>query len=69
MPVRTLYAHNIRVSSLNEVETAFNQYLKEKEPNALISERRLTVIPHNSFRALDKSFVSLNRAPDSTIQS
>ena len=73
MEFKTIYAHNVRISSINEVEQAFSQYIKDwkafpvdtvPDKRPTIVERRLSVVPHNSWRALgggSPSFVSLNR--------
>ena len=69
---QTLYAHNVRISIMNEVEAAFAQYLRDwkvfPEESAVSSkpailERRLSVSPHNTWRPLGGApcFVSLNR--------
>ena len=75
--MQTVYAHNVRISSMNEVEQAFELYLKDwkqfpSEPGVetavdskpVILERRLSVSPHNSWRIIgggSPSFVSLNK--------
>jgi len=69
---QTLYAHNVRISSMNEVEAVFAQFLRDwkafPEDSAVnskpaILERRLSVSPHNTWRPLGGApcFVSLNR--------
>ena len=84
-PIKTVYAHNVRISSMNEVEAAFNLFLKDsrlfhgesdinatqaKSFHAEITERRLTVVPHNTWRAIGStSFVSLNREVTGVVQS
>lgn len=94
-PMKTIYAHNIRISSMNEMERAFSLFLRDwklfssqldpkqldpllqknpaqKEENQVadIVERRLTVVPHNSWRAIgSSSFVSLNKELSGAIQS
>ncbi len=86
-PLKTVYAHNVRISSMNEVEAAFSLYLKDprlfhnspqdptttpqtKTFQAEITERRLTVVPHNTWRAIGStSFVSLNREVSGVVQS
>lgn len=74
-PLQTVYAHNVRISSLVEVEQAFAQYIKDwrafpqesssevaVEARPTVVERRLSVCPHNSWRVIGaESFVSLNR--------
>jgi hypothetical protein len=76
VPLKTVYAHNIRISSMNEVEQSFNLFLRDwtkhlstgianidQSAKAEIIERRLTVFPHNTYRTigLSSSFVSLNK--------
>ena len=71
--MQTIYAHNVRISSLVELEQTFAAYLKDwrafpQEPGKeavgkpVIIERRLSVSPHNTWRIIGgESFVSLNR--------
>ena len=63
-PRTTLYVHKVRISSLNEIEAAFSQYLTglcistENQPNqralnvvkAVVQERKLTVASHNTWQ-------------------
>ena len=66
-PRTTLYAHRVRLSSMQEVEAAFAAYLRrlchaeENQPNqqaptirhAAVTDRRLTVASHNTWRQLE----------------
>ena len=59
---KTLYAHNIRVSSMNEIENSFKQYLRKlcmatsasqnRAVTAEVVERKLTVVPHNTWKQI-----------------
>ncbi len=56
---KTLYAHNIRITSMNEIEANFSQYLRilcMHDPTivmrAQILERKLTVVPHNTWKQI-----------------
>lgn len=81
VPIKTVYAHNIRISSMNEVENSFSLFLKDwnklssigdnpSDGKAEIVERRLTVLPHNTWRGIgSSSFVSLNKELNGIIQS
>jgi hypothetical protein len=60
VPMKTIYAHNIRISSMNEVEQSFSLFLRDwkkfanidspMDHKAEVVERRLTVVPHNTWR-------------------
>lgn len=57
---KTIYAHNIRITSINEIEDSFKQYLRklcmksglqnQTTVTAEIVERKLTVVPHNTWK-------------------
>jgi hypothetical protein len=70
--IQTIYAHNVRISSMNEIEASFAQFLKDwktlpesvaVDSTPVILERRLSVSPHNTWRHLGGApcFVSLNK--------
>lgn len=64
--MKTIYVHNIRIASMNEVDLAFSQFLKDWRKHAQFSsketvaidhqaqilERKLVVAPHNSWRVI-----------------
>lgn len=68
---KTIFAHNIRISSINEIETSFNQYLRKfcmkagaaqnVGVTAEVVERKITVVPHNTWRQIgQEAMISLN---------
>jgi hypothetical protein len=80
----TLYAHEIKLTSLNELEKIFKQYLQtfsvnesdkgaSKQGNFLranILERRLVALPHNSWKQIgEESFISLNEDINGKLES
>lgn len=80
--VQTIYSHNVRITSMNDVEAAFGAFIKDwrsfpeagtestVDSKPQIIERRLSVTPHNSWRVLNGgSFVSLNREDGGTFHS
>jgi len=68
---KTIYAHNIRITSINEIEDSFKQYLRklcmksgaqnQATVTAEILERKLTVVPHNTWKQIgQEAMISLN---------
>ena len=77
---KTVYAHNIRLSSINEIEAGFKQYLrkicmqqgadKNHAITAEVLERKLTMVPHNSWRQIgQEAMISLNEDAQGNIES
>ena len=77
---KVLYAHKIRVSSINEVEQSFKQYLRKlcmqdgasaNQPiTASIKERKLSVVPHNTWCQIgSEAMINLNEDSRGNIES
>lgn len=77
---KTLYAHEIRITSINDIENNFSQYLrtyciktgaqKNTTVTAEIKERKLTMVPHNTWRQIgDEAMISLNKEFSGNIES
>lgn len=77
---KTLYAHEIRITSINDIENNFSQYLrtyciktgaqKNTTVTAEIKERKLTMVPHNTWRQIgDEAMISLNKDVSGNIES
>ena len=59
---KTIFAHNIRVTSLDQIEAGFTQYLRKmcvdqsyrnnRQVTAEVIERKLTFVPHNTWRQI-----------------
>ena len=75
----TLYAHELKITSLNEVEKLFKQYLRtvtlaeqtqQAYVQATILERKLVALPHNSWKQVGaESFISLNEDRNGKIET
>lgn len=62
-----LYCHHVRVSNMGDVEKSFAMYLANMAgaetgiSAARVTERKLTVVPHNTWRQIGQnSFISMN---------
>ena len=69
---KTLYAHDIRITAINDIESSFNNYLRQlcikvgadqgNEVTAEVMERKLTVVPHNTWKQIgEEAMISLNK--------
>lgn len=79
---KTIYAHNIRITSMPKVEIQFNQYLRvmcaqassnfanpSQPVRAEIIERKLCVVPHNTWKQLTTpSLISLSLNSHGVVQ-
>lgn len=80
---KTIYAHNIRISCMPQVESQFNQYLRmlcaqandahaspSQPTSAVIIERKLTVAPHNTWLQIGlPSLISLSKDSQGIVQT
>jgi hypothetical protein len=72
----SLYAHNIQLSFLSEIDKTFDQFLRRlcsltsSGVKAKTTERKLTAVPHNTWKALgQQSMISLVQGQDGNIVS
>jgi len=75
---KTIYVHNLRISSMNEIERSFNEFLavwsedmgQQLAEKPQISERRMSCVAHNTWRAIgQESMVSMSKSVQGGIQS
>lgn len=69
---KTLYAHNIRITSMDQIEALFKQYLRnlclkrnaqsnDSTVTAEVIERKLSIVPHNTWKQMgQEAMISLN---------
>ena len=77
---KVLYAHRIRISSINEVEKSFKQYLRKlcmqggtdasRGMTASVVERKIAVVPHNTWRQIGpEAIINLTEDARGNIQT
>ena len=70
---KTLFAHNIQIDQMNEIESLFEQYLRNlclkrnaqsaenSTVTAKVIERKLSMVPHNTWKEMgQEAMISLN---------